>query len=75
MKATKTDDDSDSETSPLISGNETLSPHQVQNSPMHVAINMDAKTSNADSASNDSEHVEEHWEKLKSMITCYCVVV
>lgn len=60
MKATKTYDDSDSETSPLISGNETSSLHQVQNSPMHMAINMDTNASNADSASNDSEHVEEH---------------
>ena len=56
MNATKSqDDDSDNETSPLIiSGTGTSSPNQVQNGATHVAINMDIKTSNADSASNDS---------------------
>lgn len=60
MKATKSKDedgDSDSETAPLVA--ESSSP-QVQNGAVHVAINMDEMTSlNADSASDDSRHVEE----------------
>ena len=59
MKATKSqddDDDSDSETVPLVTGS---SSPQVQNGEVHVAINMDTMTSNADSASDDSGHVEE----------------
>ena len=50
------DDDSDSETAPLVTRS---SPSQVQNGAMHVAINIDATTSNADNASDDSRHVEE----------------
>lgn len=59
MKATKSqgdDDDSDSETTPLVTGS---SSPPVQNGAMHVAIKMDAMTSNADDASDDSRHVEE----------------